>query len=250
MDAFIRYEIDEGTITTRCRTDWIARRIYMTNIAGKLIVALGVVAASFAGQGCATLEGEMATFSALGAATGAAIGHQQGRAGEGALLGALFGAAGAAITHDLQHRQRNIVPSPAMPSLPHAIPATPRIEFEHASVSPATVAPGGDVYGEIVYAVYGSQAGIEVREQFFLVKNGTIVRTLADGVVIRQDGAFVRGVSLGVRDGVTGPFEVVAVLTTPFERQAIQATFLVANGGNRGAPPPSQRGRHVYAHRP
>jgi hypothetical protein len=82
---------------------------------------------------------------ALGAATGAIIGHQSGRQGEGALIGAGVGALTGAIVGDQVDENRGRPVSPAPVSTP-----AQRGRYENRIVT----GPNGEQYEERVWVPY------------------------------------------------------------------------------------------------
>lgn len=84
----------------------------------KVAFVLGALFLMFLVASCGTTEGGALAGGALGAGTGAVIGHQTGHAGEGALIGGAVGAvSGGLIGHELEknREQQQQAPPPPPP---------------------------------------------------------------------------------------------------------------------------------------
>ena len=95
----------------------------------KLGWSISVVALALVAAGCETMQSKTAQGAlaggALGAGTGAIIGHQTGRAGEGTAIGAGLGALGGAlIGHAMESNEQKAAqqqyPSPTTTTAPQA----------------------------------------------------------------------------------------------------------------------------------
>ncbi len=88
-------------------------------------LALGATAVflGFVLAGCTTTEQGAIAGGAIGAGTGAIIGHQTGHGGEGALIGGAIGAvSGGLIGHEIdKSRQEPALPSSSSPPPPQAV---------------------------------------------------------------------------------------------------------------------------------
>ncbi len=72
-----------------------------------IITALGVCLITLSLNACSTPGQSAALGAGIGAATGAVVGNQSGRAGEGALLGGAAGlGTGYLLGREKQHRER------------------------------------------------------------------------------------------------------------------------------------------------
>lgn len=154
------------------------------------LLTVGLVAA-----GCETMAGSAGTGAALGAGTGAIIGHQSGRAWEGAAIGAVLGGITGAVVHDVRERRaRTQQETLAHYQEQHNYqPDQGRMmEMESVRVAPSEVRPGGRAEAVMEYAVLGMGAGgTEVTEAWSFMRGGRTVSELSARTVNRQDGTWV-----------------------------------------------------------
>jgi len=110
----------------------------------KVAFMLGALFLMFLVASCGTTEGGALAGGALGAGTGAIIGHQTGHTGEGALIGGAVGAvSGGLIGHELEkNRQQQQAPPPPPP--PGYGPPPPG--YGPPPPPPDYYQQGGDVY--------------------------------------------------------------------------------------------------------
>ena len=164
--------------------------------------------------GCATMEGSAGSGALIGGLAGGIIGNQSGRAIEGALIGALAGAVAGAIIHDVRDRrtrsaqqtyeQYDYQPSQGL-----------NMNIEGSRVNPSRVPAGNKVEGSVDYAVMGSGNGVNVREQFVLMKGNDVIGEVYSGETPRTDGTFNKSVDIEFPDDTPpGTYRLAHTVTT------------------------------------
>lgn len=117
------------------------------------MLALAPVALILAGCNTTPVQDGAILGGALGAGTGAIVGHQSGRQGEGALIGAGLGAITGAIVGDQVDQNRRGHYPQARQAHPKPSAGAPRTEKGHYDIRIVRT-PSGETYEERVWVPY------------------------------------------------------------------------------------------------
>ena len=197
--------------------------IWMKAICFTLV--LGMIALGFAG--CETYGEAAGLGGALGAGTGAIIGHQSGHTVEGALIGGALGAVTGLIVHDVKVRQAKSRQETAQ-TYNYQPSQGEMLTFERAEVLPASVRPGEEISSTMQYALLGVGSGAQVSEQRTLMQGDRVISDISTQNFTRQDGTWVSDLPFRL-PGNLQPGQYTVVTTVRTSRSAIsgRAAFTV-----------------------
>lgn len=154
------------------------------------IAMVAVLLSAVAIAGCQTAAGSAGAGALLGSVAGGIIGSQSGHTVEGALIGAAVGGLAGLVVHDIKSR-RTRTAQQTYQDYDYRPNQGFRMDMKGGSISPGTVAPGGNVKSTLNYAVLGADtSGVEVAESTILRKDGKDMATLDDRKVNRTDGTW------------------------------------------------------------
>lgn len=195
-----------------------------------------LLSVSTALAGCETAGGSAGGGAALGALAGGIIGNQSGRALEGAAIGAIVGGLAGLIVHDVRNRQTRSAQQ-TYQEYNYEPQQGFQMNIERSNVTPATVAPGGEVSTSLQYATLGTGGGVAVDEESALYRDGRKLAVVWDDESTRTDGTWEKYVELEMPNNAEqGSYEITHTLRAENRELQRSSSFLVdsaaADAGN------------------
>jgi len=184
------------------------------------VVALGIV-------GCQTYGEAAGLGGAIGAGTGAIIGHQSGHTVEGALIGGALGAVTGLIVHDVKVKQARSREQTAQ-VYNYQPTQGEMLTLERSEVLPPSVRPGEEISGTIQYALLGTGPGVQVGEQRTIMQGERVVADISTQNFTRQDGTWVSTLPFRLPGNIQpGQYSLVTTVRTARSAISGRANFTV-----------------------